>query len=398
MLSLTLLTIVLASLLFYATVQRAILSIKRRRFIRDHNCRPLRRIPSLDPILGSDVVFQSYRHLGTHSYLEITRERFGKHGNTYQAKMMGARVYNTIEPENIKTILASRFEDFGLGKRRKSAFDSLLGHGILNTDGTEWSHSRRLLRPSFARNQWGDLAILEKHVSNLVDKVPRDGSPVDLQELFFRLTMDTATELFLGESAYSLVSSADAEPRMFADAFNRTQRTIANDFALGPFTIFSSRGTFNQDCKLLRGFVDNYVRKALILRDTAEKSCPKPSDERYVILYELVKRTESPVQLRSEILGLLVAGRDSTASLLSNLWFTLSRRQDVWTRLRAEIGSLKGAKPDLGCLKEMKYLQACLNEGIDTLPPAFPNPQSLISSKQHCGFILLSRSVQGPLS
>lgn len=161
--SLTLLTIVLASLLlFYATLQRAILSIKRRRFIHDHNCRPLRRIPSLDPILGSDVVFQSYKHLSTHTYLDITRERFLKHGNTYQAKMMGARVYNTIEPENIKTILASRFEDFGLGKRRKSAFDSLLGHGILNTDGTEWSYCRRLLRPSFARNQWGDLAILEK--------------------------------------------------------------------------------------------------------------------------------------------------------------------------------------------------------------------------------------------
>lgn len=51
-----------------------------------------------------------------------------------------------------------------------------------------------------------------------------------------------------------------------------------------------------------------------------------------------------------------------TASLHSNLWFTLSRRPDIWTRLRKEVFSLEGAKPDLSSLKEMKYLQACLNE------------------------------------
>ena len=188
------------------------------------------------------------------------------------------------------------------------------------------------------------------------------------------MTMDTATELFFGESAYSLISSANAEPRLFADAFNRTQHTIAMDFALGPFAVLSSHGTFSKDCKLLHGFVDNYVRKALALHDTesamgdADKPCSEQGNERYVVLYELVKRTENLLQLRSEILGLLVAGRDTTACLLSSLWFTLSRRQDIWIRLQEEIAGLKGAKPDLGGLKEMKYLQACLNEGIWTLP------------------------------
>lgn len=153
MFSITLAAISLASLLLFYALPRAILSINRHRYIRDHDCRPLRRIPSLDPFLGSDVLFQSYKHLTTHSYLDLARERFLKHGNTFQANMMGARVYNPNEPENIKTMLASRFEDFGLGKRRKRAFESLLGHGILNTDGIERSHSRRLLRPSFARDQ-----------------------------------------------------------------------------------------------------------------------------------------------------------------------------------------------------------------------------------------------------
>lgn len=375
MLSFTLLILVLASLLIYFSIQRAILAIKQHRFIKQHNCRPPTQSSSVDSVIGFDVISQSYRHFKDHSYLEATHKRYLKHGNTFQANMMGMRIYNTIEPENIKTILSSRFEDFGLGKRRRAAFDSLLGHGILNTDGMEWSRSRRLLRPSFARDQWGDLAILEKHVVNLIDQIPHDGSSVDLQALFFRMTMDTATELFFGESAYSLTSNANAELRGFAAAFNRTQRTIAVDFCLGPFNIFSPRDIFSKDCKYLHDFVDSYVRKALVHRDIgstmteAGKSDLEQCNERYVVLHELVKRTDDLLQLRSESLGLLVAGRDTTASLLGNLWFILARRQDVWTRLQEEISGLKGAKPDLSTLKEMKYLQGCLNEGICILSP-----------------------------
>lgn len=95
-------------------------------------------------------------------------------------------------------------------------------------------------------------------------------------------------------------------------------------------------------------------------------------DDRYVFLYELVKRTTDPVQLRSEMLNVLLAGRDTTASLLSDTWFILARRPDVWAKLREEVDALGGEKPTFQQIKDMKYLRWVLNE----CRHPFTNPDS----------------------
>jgi hypothetical protein len=38
----------------------------------------------------------------------------------------------TIDPQNIQTILALKFKDFGLGVNRTENFEPLLGHGIVS--------------------------------------------------------------------------------------------------------------------------------------------------------------------------------------------------------------------------------------------------------------------------
>lgn len=92
------------------------------------------------------------------------------------------------------------------------------------------------------------------------------------------------------------------------------QRYGANDFVLGPFAVLSSLSNFSEDCKYLHDFVNNYVQKALVrcdagrTRTEADKSYSEQGNERYVLLYELVKQTRNSLQLRSEILSLLVAG------------------------------------------------------------------------------------------
>jgi hypothetical protein len=57
-----------------------------------------------------------------------------------------------------------------------------------------------------------------------------------------------------------------------------------------------------------------------------------------------------------------VAGRDTTASLLSHTLHILARRPDVWSKLKAEIDELKGRAPDYEMLRNMKYLKYVLNE------------------------------------
>lgn len=117
--------------------------------------------------------------------LELMRSWHHQYGSTFKTSL-GRNVVITIEPKNVQAILALKFKDFELGCRNK-AVSPLLGQGIFASDGAIWEHSRALVRPNFVRNQIADLGVYEKHVSNLIDNIPLDGSTVDLQELFFRM-------------------------------------------------------------------------------------------------------------------------------------------------------------------------------------------------------------------
>lgn len=114
-------------------------------------------------------------------------------------------------------------------------------------------------------------------------------------------------------------------------------------------------------------FVDHFVEKGLAKR--ASLLSEKPDDSgRYLFIEELVRQTDDRVRIRSELLNILLAGRDTTASLLSNVWWMISRRPDVWNRLREEVATLNGEQPTYEQLKDLKYVRAVLNESLRLYP------------------------------
>jgi len=124
-------------------------------------------------------------------------------------------------------------------------------------------------------------------------------------------------------------------------------------------------GDFDAACKTVHQFVDKIILKALERSQTkdAEKIIDsKGEKERYVFLDEMIKSTRDPHRLRDELLNILLAGRDTTASLLSNTFHVLARRPDIWAKLKAEVETLKGEKPSYETLRNMKYLKYLLNE------------------------------------
>lgn len=227
-----------------------------------------------------------------------------------------------------------------------------------------------MLRPNFVRSQIGDLQTFERHIQHLIAEVPRDGSMVDLSVLFFRLTMDSATEFLFGESTESLTKRSSEG---FAESFMRAQDYIAHNSRWGRLAaLFPANKQFAYDQKLVHDFVDYYVQKGLARRSEllANKSTAEKSG-RYVFLDELVRQTTDPIQIRSELLNILLAGRDTTASLLTNVWYMLSKRPDIWQKLQQEVSTLNGELPTFEQLKDLKYLKALLNESL-RLHPVVP--------------------------
>jgi cytochrome P450 len=142
----------------------------------------------------------------------------------YCARPLIVIVIVTAEPEIVKTILATKFDDFALTERRINAMVPSLGHGIFASNGAAWERSRALIRPNFTRSQVADLDTFETHIQHFIGAIPRDGSTIDLQPLFFSLTMDSATEFLFGRSTDCLAPgletrSASEFVKAFVSAF-----------------------------------------------------------------------------------------------------------------------------------------------------------------------------------
>ncbi|KAK4695681.1 hypothetical protein P7C71_g2121, partial [Lecanoromycetidae sp. Uapishka_2] len=370
----TLVGITLFYVLYYVHWELTV-GASRRALISKHGCKPIKANPEYNSfpnnIIGIKAAKENYENVKAHKFMEGMRERFLRKGTTMQTSTLFSQVIHTIEPENLKTIMAFNFEHWSLSQDRQGAFAPLLGEGIFTTNGVKWKHSRELLRPNFARAQVADLNTFEVHVAHLIKAIPRDGSTVNLQDLFFQLTLDSATEFLFGESTNCLGSDfVDASGGRFAEAFNRSQENISEGFRSGKIgqLLLYNRKEHKGDIEFCHDFVDHFVRKGLEHRKTLDLEKAEKVEERYVFLNELVKHTRDPIQIRSELLNVLLAGRDTTASLLSDVWFILARRPDIWAKLKAEVDALGGQKPTFQQIKDMKYLKWVLNESLRLFP------------------------------
>lgn len=362
--------VVAGALLSYLVFSRVQLYLARRRFIKQNGCEPCVKRYNKEPILGWDVVKQNIKNAKERKMLERNQKRFLDQGvNTYLTRMLHKPMIATCEPENIKTILSLKFKDYSFGNRYL-AFAPLLGDGIFNSDGEKWANSRHLLRPNFARDQIADLEAFDRHFKLMLKHIPRDGSTVDLQTLFFKLTIDSATEFLFNHSTDSLRMREDDvnnEDAIFARMFQFAQEDIIVRLRWDALDRLRPNKEGKDALRICHAYVDKFVDIA-VKEHEAEKAAGKGDDDRYVFIKELVKQTGDKERIRSELMNILLAGRDTTASLLSNMFFQLAQRPDIWAKLREEVSTLEGRLPTYEELRNLKYLKWCLNESLRTHP------------------------------
>ncbi|KAI3392092.1 hypothetical protein diail_6198 [Diaporthe ilicicola] len=340
-------------------------------FREEHGCKPCRKFPLRDPILGLDFIITNIRAFRNHRFLELLSSRFREAGPTWEVRGFHRCSTFTADSENVKTLLSLRFKDFTLGGRQR-IMGPLLGQGVFASDGDEWAHSRALLRPNFAKDQVADLRLIETHVSRLFTLLPSDGSTVDLQPLFHRFTLDSATDFLFGKATSTLVG-AKKQDLDFARALRYSLDHMAFLLIAGPLRrLWKGDPEFRRSNQICRSYVDTFVDEVLAYKK-GEASVDTMVEEggirRNSFLRDLARATNDKGKIRGELLSLLLAGRDTTASLLSSLFYHFSRRPDVWAELTKEIDILGGQRPTYAELRSLKYAKYCINEALRLYPP-----------------------------
>lgn len=358
---------VLVLVALYLVTVRITTGKARQKIIKQFGCKAPIRYPSRDPFFGIDTIYEAICALNSKNFLSQKLVHYERYGSTFSSRLSTFSVISTIEPENIKTVLSAAFKDYVVGAARRNAFSPVLRKSIFIFDGPEWEHSRAFLRPCFTRSQVADLATLEVHVGNLIRAIPCDGSTVDLGDLFLRYTADVTTDFMFGQSIQSLPQPESFQADLM-QAFRDVQTEGERRFRLGSFANFVPQPTFHQAARKVHAYMDTHVVRAIETRHLQQKQQQQSSDDgaqdvkKYIFLHELVKQTDDRQTLRDELLGIFLAGRDTTSALLSNLFFVLARSPRIWQRLCGEIEELGGMRPTLDQLKSLKYLGFCLNE------------------------------------
>lgn len=367
----------LALAYYYVNLQRY------KSLARTNGCQPPRLYAHKDPIFGLDLFIQEGRMFSEHTFFPITAQRYKENGTTFETRSLAKPTICSCEPDNLQSVFASNARKWGVSYRLP-ALNDYFGRGFLTTDGVEWEHSRALLTPSFTKSNLSDHTDFNHHLELMMKQIPRDGSTVDLQELLFSLVslqdpcsslatpidslqqyLDTATLFLFGNSFDSLSGTESSNARSFIHSAAYSLGGGGLRMGLGPLMFLHRDPKWNESNKRVHQVIDKYVDEALERQKLGverEERLNGGGRKRLVLLDAMAEQSNDRIQLRNEALQAFIAAHETTACLISNIFFQLARHPAAWTKLREEVLALGDVPLDFEVSMKLKYLRNVINE------------------------------------
>jgi enediyne biosynthesis protein E7 len=291
----------------------------------------------------------------TEDSLERMVELFARHGDTYRVFVPARRSYTYVihHPDDVKRVLVSNHRNYikGLGLDRVRI---LLGKGIMTSEGELWKRQRYMMQPLFHRRVVTEFAALIAAANDRLlerwEELARRGTPLNLTDEMSELTLEIVLRSIFGRDLDELAQREGGNP------FDVVTREPARDLQ------FAYK--FRSLARLVRELIArrsagaeehfDYIAMLMAARD---RDSGEPMQER---------------QLIDEIMTLVVAGHETTASGLNWTWYLLSQHPQAEARLHAEIDAAPQLPaPSLAQVEALSYTQQVINEALRLYPPGW---------------------------
>ncbi|CCO35185.1 Cytochrome P450 52E1 [Rhizoctonia solani AG-1 IB] len=250
-----------------------------------------------------------------------------------------------------------------------------------------------MTRPFFVRERISEFELFDNYTQKLLARVGEHvdtGAPVDVQDLYARLTIDAACEFLFSSTSLNTLSlplpiaykaemgargtAAPTSYGSFVSAFDDAQSIIPIRGRMGPYVwpvaewkqdkVMACREVVNEwvsEQPLLESAIN---RREQYLKAGGDKS--QPAGDTFID--DLVSSTEDKTLIMDELVNMLLAARDTHSNVLQKL------RGEVLERVGAD------AAPTYDHIKGMKYLRAVLNETLRLFPPVPINERATYST------------------
>ncbi|KAF7373956.1 hypothetical protein MSAN_00608100 [Mycena sanguinolenta] len=320
-------------------------------------------------------------------FLQKWRDEYGL-GNTFVARVLYDRMIFTTEPEYIKAVLATEFDNYWKGPDATRAGQSLLGFGVFNTDDEMWKFHRSMSRPFFNRERISDFDLFDRHTLDTLSHMKRrlaEGYAIDFQDCVSRFTLDSATDFLFGKSVDSISAGLpypESAPspnsayflshpsNTYVRAFNQGQLGMLARAAYA--TKWPLAEFWKDRVKSHREITDAYIEpilNAALEKKKAGQQDGKSDEEQETFLSHLVQATDDKEVIRDSIFNILLGGERYPT--LTFAGYMLAEHPEIADRLRKEILDVVGSSrmPTYDDVRVMKYLRAFINETLRLYPP-----------------------------
>jgi enediyne biosynthesis protein E7 len=287
--------------------------------------------------------------------LERMSELFARLGDIYRvfSPARKAYVYVINHPDDVKRVLVSNHRNYtkGIGLDRVKI---LLGNGIMTSEGEFWRRQRYMMQPLFHRRViTGFAAVIDEANERLLkkwDALEASDSPVNITDDLSELTLEIVLraifgtdlarlEAELGGNPFALVTKESARDLKFAYRFRQIAKHVA------------------QLAARRRAAQEEHFDFLAMLMSARDKESGQAMSER---------------ELVDEVLTLVVAGHETTASGLNWTWYLLSQNPQVEARLHAELDALPAQQaPSLQAMEALTYTRQVVDEALRLYPPGW---------------------------
>ena len=291
--------------------------------------------------------------------LDRMRDIYARLGDAYRVYAPGRQSHTWVfnHPDDVRRILISNHRNYSKGV----GFDRikmLLGNGIIVSEGEFWKRQRRMMQPTFHRRVLTQLSgIITRANANCLaawDQKAARGEPVNITQDMSAMTLEIILRMILGSDLDDMIAESGEHP--FAWLTEDGDRDIR----------------FAYRFRKLTNLISRYVARR------RERGCePTGTDPDYLsmLLQARDKDTAEGMtdrEIVDEITTLLIAGHETTASMLNWTWLLLAAHPEAEARLHAEVDALPDIdEPSLQQMETLHYAHNVLREALRLYPPVW---------------------------
>ncbi len=306
-----------------------------------------------------------------------------RYGDAVRVAIGPKKLHIFNRPEHAKHVLADNAANYHKGIGYTEA-KRAMGDGLLTSEGALWKEQRRTIQPVFQHKRIATKAgVVVDESLRLVDRLRRPqgtGRPVDVLSEVTRLTLGVLGEALL-EADLGEFATISHSFEVVQDQAMFEMETLG----LVPHWLPSKR---QRRFRGARADLERTVR-ALVARRRSD-----PSGSGDDVLTRLIASTGAESdervaadRMRDELVTLLLAGHETTASTVGWTLHLIGRHPEVGRRLHAEAVAVYGdRRPVFEDLTRLRYTTMVLQEAMRLYPPVWILPRRALAADEVGGY------------